>query len=145
MPINTEALKDSIESKPRRKVGNPADRHTSFAHNAAQQAEAEQRQLADTQKTKLERLSSALDRAEQRRSEALEVLSDRLAYINDERIFLKDLLELAKQKTSAHAHPHDTDGDAAILETAIEDYTRSFDAAWTWDYPALPEALGFAR
>lgn len=145
MPINTEALKDSIESKPRRKVGNQGDRHTSFAANAAQLAEEDQRELANTQKTKLERLSSALDRAEQRRHEALEVLSDRLAYINDERIFLKDLLDLAKQKTSTHSHPNDTDGDEAILETAIDDLTRGFDAAWTWDYPALPEALGFAR
>lgn len=132
-------------NRPRRKPKGPGDRHTSFATNAAQQAEADQRQLADTQKTKLERLSSALDRPEQCRSEALEVLSDRLAYINDERIFLKDLLELARQKTVAHSHPDNTDGDAAILAGAIDDLTRGFDAAWTWDYPALPEAIGFAR
>jgi hypothetical protein len=37
MPINTDALKDSIEGKPRRKSQGQADRHTSFAHNAAQQ------------------------------------------------------------------------------------------------------------
>ena len=143
MPMNTDALKNSLEGKPRRKSKGQGDRHTSFATNAAQQAEEDQRQLANTQKTKLERLSSALDRAEQRRSEALEVLSDRLAYINDERIFLKDLLDLAKQKTSAHSSAHESDEE--ILEAAIDDLTSGFDAAWTWDYPALPEALGFAR
>jgi hypothetical protein len=145
MPINTDALKDSIEGKPRRKSQGQADRHTSFAHNAAQQAEEDQRQLANTQKTKLDRLSSALDRAEQRRNEALEVLSDRLAYINDDRIFLKDLLELTKQKTAALSQAEDCEGDEEILEAAVADLTRGFESAWTWEYPALPEAVGFAR
>jgi hypothetical protein len=141
MPTSEELRRPN----PPRRKGQEERRHTNYADRAAEQAGEDRRNLANTQKTKLEKLSSALDRAEQRRNEALEVFSDRLAYINDDRIFLKDLLELTKQKTEARQVDVD-EQEGQILEAAVTDLTQGFESAWkTWEYPALPEAVGFAR
>lgn len=137
MPINTNALKDSIEGKPRRKSGNQSDRHSSFAQNAESLALDKQKEMATGQRNQLEKLTSALERAEQRRGDALEVLSDRLAYLQDERIFLKDLLELAEQKKRRDSDPSDALEEVEILESAIDDLASGFDAAYQWQYPAI--------
>lgn len=89
--------------------------------------------LATGQQQRLVAMTEALDRAEQRREEVLEHLSDRIAYLQDDRIFMADLFSRAQQKLNSNG-----DGsDEGSLATEIDALTDAFNAIADWEYPAI--------
>lgn len=103
---------------------------------AQQAAESTKVALVTNHQERLVKLSSALDRAEQRRDETLERLSDRVAYLQDDNLFMHDLLSRAQQKLQQanQTKPEQTEVTVTVLDSLID----AFDAIGDWDLPALP-------
>lgn len=106
--------------------------------NAQEAAEQAKVALVTGHQERLVALSNALDKAEQRRGEVLERLSDRVAYLQDESLFMNDLLRLAqtKLKQSQNQQPE----RQAVTVTALDALIDAFDAVGDWEMPAIAPA-----
>ncbi len=153
MPINTDALKNSVQDKspelpdlkqrPQHPSSQqpkanraPADLPSQLFQSQTQaQRAAEQTQVAlvTSHQQRLVELSGALDKAEQRRGEVLDRLSDRMAYLQDENLFMHDLLQLTQKKLKGTA----TEEQQATTGTAIDALVEAFDAIGNWELPAI--------
>lgn len=103
---------------------------------ASAQAAAETAKVAlvTGQQERLVALAQALDKAEQRRSEVLERLSDRVAYLQDDALFMHDLLRLAQAKLQPQP------AQQGVRATALDALVDAFDAVGDWELPAIAPA-----
>ncbi|MDX2099672.1 MAG: hypothetical protein SFW36_17985 [Leptolyngbyaceae cyanobacterium bins.59] len=114
-------------------VAQKPDTHRKTKEQAKHSAEQTRSALAMGQQMNLNALTNALDRAEQRREEAIERLSDRIAYIQDDRIFLAELLSRTQQKLT----PTPEAAQQEAMATEIDALSEAFDSIFEWEYPAL--------
>jgi hypothetical protein len=84
---------------------------------------------------RLVNLSTALDKAETRRDEVLERLSDRMAYLQDENLFMNDLLRLTQKKLKGAQEKEPEKQQVTV--TAIDALVEAFDAVGNWELPAI--------
>ncbi len=150
MPMNTEALKNSMNGKPpelphlKQKPQHPNHQPLPVDHSSplcqsqtqAQRA-AEQTQVAlvTSHQQRLVNLTTALDKAEQRRGEVLDRLSDRMAYLQDENLFMNDLLRLTQKKLK-NVQTQEPEKQQVTV-TAIDALVEAFDAVGNWEVPAI--------
>lgn len=130
------------QAKPKQATQPTSDTTSQPSQLATRQTQAQQAAentkvaLVTNHQERLVKLSSALDRAEQRRDETLERLSDRVAYLQDDNLFMHDLLSRAQQKLQQvnQSRPEQTEVTVTVLDGLID----AFDAIGDWDFPALP-------
>lgn len=105
----------------------------SDAQNAAKAA-AEKAKIAlvGGHQERLVALSTALDKAEQRREESVERLSDRVAYLQDADLFMHDVLKRSQEKLRGE----DRGNKQQTAETAIDALVDAFDVI-DWELPAI--------
>ncbi len=101
------------------------------AQRAAEQAKIS---LVNGHQERLVALNNALDKAEQRREETLERLSDRVAYLQDGDLFMHDLLKLSQQKLKGDDKRQDKQQAST---TAIDALIDAFDVIGDWEIPAI--------
>ncbi len=107
------------------------------------QTQAQAQEAAETLKValvtghqqRLVNLSTALDKAEQRRGEVLDRMSDRMAYLQDENLFMNDLLRLTQKKLKG-AQEQEPEKQQ-VTATAIDALVEAFDAVGNWEIPAI--------
>jgi hypothetical protein len=102
------------------------------AQQAAEQAKVN---LVTNHQQRLVNLSTALDKAETRRDEALDRLSDRMAYLQDENLFMNDLLRLTQKKLKGAQEQEPEKQQVTV--TAIDALVEAFDAVGNWELPAI--------
>jgi len=110
-----------------------SDRLSQSQHTAQQAAEQAKLALVTGHQERLVALSNALDKAEQRRGEVLERLSDRVAYLQDDSLFMNDLLRLAQSKLKQNQQPEKQE----VTITALDALVDAFDAVGDWEIPAI--------
>ena len=125
-----------------------SDRLNQTRATAQQAAETTKIALVNAHQERLVALNNALDKAEQRRGEVLDRLSDRVAYLQDDGLFLHDLLSLSQQKLKRNQSEQPE--KQVVVTTALDALVEAFDAVGDWDLPALEgdstvAALGMAR
>lgn len=156
MPINTDALKNSVQGKspelpnlnqrPQHPNQRPqADRPSQLSQTQQQAQEAAENlkvALVSGHQQRLVGLSTALDKAETRRGEVLDRLSDRMAYLQDENLFMNDLLRLTQKKLKGAQEQKPEKQEVTV--TAIDALVEAFDAVGSWELPAIAphSALG---
>lgn len=123
-----ERILDAVTQKPQT--------HRRNQEQAKDTATKTKSSLVTGHQQRLSAMSEALDRVEQRREEVLEHLSDRIAYLQDDRIFLADLLSRAQQKL----HSHGEGAQREVLATEIDALTDAFDGLAEWEYPSIAPA-----
>lgn len=113
----------------------PSPSPLSQSQQTAQRA-AEQTQIAlvSGHQERLVALNNALDKAEQRREETLERLSDRVAYLQDGDLFMHDLLKRSQQKLQGDDKRQDKEQAST---TAIDALIDAFDVIGDWELPAI--------
>lgn len=114
-------------------VAQKPDTHRKNKEQAKHSAERSKSALAMGQQMNLSALTDALDRAEQRREEAIERLSDRMAYLQDDRIFLAELFSRTQQKLAPVPEAPQQDAMAAEIDALSE----VFDSIFEWEYPVI--------
>lgn len=120
---------------------NTGDRPSQSSQLSQTQAQAQEAAetlkvaLVNGHQQRLVNLSTALDKAEQRRGEVLERLSDRMAYLQDENLFMNDLLRLTQKKLKG-AQEQDPEKEQ-VTATAIDALVEAFDAVGNWEVPAI--------
>jgi hypothetical protein len=117
-PKNTEVPKLS----PRPRNGEKL-KQTQFA--ATEAANATKGALIGAHKQQMQGLADSLDRAEQKRNQVLEAVSDRIVCLQDEGLFMQDLLSLVQQKRQPFPQ-----------SLAIDAFTETFDAL-DWELPSI--------
>lgn len=144
MPVNSEDLKRSVEI-PNLKRSNapqqPNSKTSSLTTNQTQAQEAAEKTklaLVTNHQERLVKLSTALDKAEQRRDEVLDRLSDRVAYLQDDGLFMHDLLNLAQSKLK-HAQQQQPEKQEVTV-TALDALIDAFDAVGDWELPSIAPA-----
>lgn len=100
---------------------------------AKQAAEHTKRSLIQGHSKSLERLNETLNRAEERREQTLDRLSDRMAYLQDTDVFMFDLLKLTQKKLKANQQPDKRE----TTETAVDALVDAFDVIGNWEIPAI--------
>ncbi len=115
-----------------------SDRLSQTQQTAQQAAETAKLALVNGHQERLVALSNALDKAEQRRGEVLEQLSDRVAYLQDDALFMHDLLTLAQSKLQRSQQQHPDQQD--VTTTALDALVDAFDAVAAWEVPAIAPA-----
>ncbi len=145
MPVNSENLKNSVERSNLNRPKQPGGESLTSKSAPSQlfQSQMQAQQAADQTKValvsanqqRLVGLTTALDKAEQRRGEVLDRLSDRIAYLQDDNLFMNDLLRLAqtKLKQTQQQQPEKTE----VTVTALDALVEAFDAVGDWEMPAL--------
>ncbi len=121
----------------------PADRPSTSQPSHLSQTQQQAQQAAENLKValvtghqqRLVNLSSSLDKAEQRRGEVLDRLSDRMAYLQDENLFMNDLLRLTQKKLKG-AQQQEPERQQVTV-TAIDALVEAFDAVGSWELPAI--------
>lgn len=116
-------------------TNNGGDRLSQSQVTAQEAAEKAKVALVTGHQERLVALSNALDKAEQRRSEVLERLSDRVAYLQDDSLFMHDLLRLAQSKLQQNQHQQSQKQEVSV--TALDALVDAFDAVGEWDLPAI--------
>jgi hypothetical protein len=98
--------------------------------------------LVGNHQQRLVNLSTALDKAETRRGEVLDRLSDRMAYLQDENLFMNDLLRLTQKKLKGAQQQEPEKQEVTV--TALDALVEAFDAVGDWEMPAIAphSALG---
>lgn len=102
---------------------------------AQQAAEQTSVTLVTGHQERLVALSNALDKAEQRRGEVLERLSDRVAYLQDDALFMNDLLVLAQSKLRQNQQEKPEKQEVTV--TALDALVDAFDAVGDWEMPSI--------
>lgn len=143
MPLNPEALKQSTHTKKTAELPNlkrpnqpetvPPSQLSQSQQTAQRAAEQTKIALVTGHQERLVALSNALDKAEQRREETLERLSDRVAYLQDSDLFMHDLLHKAQKKLQGSQRPE----RQHTTVTAIDALVDAFDAIGEWELPAI--------
>lgn len=105
----------------------------STAKEAAEKAKVD---LVSNHQERLVKLNTALDKAEQRRGEVLDRLSDRMAYLQDDSLFMNDLLRLTQKKLKNGQKPEKQE----VSTTALDGLIDAFDAIGDWELPAINSA-----
>lgn len=116
-----------------------SDRLSQSQQSAEEAAEKTKVALVTGHQERLVALSNALEKAEQRRSEVLDRLSDRVAYLQDDSLFMNDLLRLAQSKLQQQQP-----AKQEVTVTALDALVEAFDAVGEWEIPAIASssALG---
>ena len=140
MPINSDDLKKSVElpnmnGKRQKPNGGNGDRLSESQETAQRAAETTKIALVTGHQERLVALSGALDKAEQRREEVLGRLSDRVAYLQDDSLFMNDLLRKAQSKLKQNQQQQP--GREEVTVTAIDALVDAFDAVGDWEIPAI--------
>ena len=140
MPINSDGLKNSVElpnvnGKRQKPNSGNSDRLSESQQTAQRAAETTKIALVNGHQERLVALSTALDKAEQRRDEVLERLSDRVAYLQDDSLFMNDLLRKAQSKLKQNQQQQP--GREQVTVTAIDALVEAFDAVGDWEIPAI--------
>ncbi|MBM0745450.1 hypothetical protein JOY44_28930 [Phormidium sp. CLA17] len=137
---NTKAILNQFKTPPVEARGIDPTRLTQTQADAGRVAEQTKIALVTANQERLVGLTTALDKAEQRRHEVLDRLSDRVAYLQDENLFMHDLLNLAQQKLKGNQPA----AVATVTPTAIDALVEAFDAIGDWEIPAISvsSALG---
>jgi hypothetical protein len=104
-------------------------------HQAQEAAEKLKVSLVSGHQQRLVGLSTALDKAETRREEVLDRLSDRMAYLQDENLFMNDLLRLTQKKLKGAVEKEPD--KQQVTATAIDALVDAFDAVGDWEVPAI--------
>ena len=118
------------------------DRLAQSRQLAQQAADTAKITLVNGHQERLVALTDALDKAEQRRDEVLERLSDRVAYLQDDSLFMNDLLRLAQSKLKQNQQQQPDKQEVTV--TALDALVDAFDAVGDWELPAIvpSSALG---
>jgi hypothetical protein len=124
MTINQEKLTQSLKPKPKPRNGEQL-KQTQFA--AAEAASATKGALIHTHQQQMQGLADSLDRAEQKRSQVLEAVSDRIVCLQDEGLFMQDLMHLVQQKRNPVTQPAAT----------VDAFAEVFDGFGDWELPAI--------
>lgn len=115
-----------------------SDRLNQTRATAQQAAEATKIALVNAHQERLVALNNALDKAEQRRGEVLDRLSDRVAYLQDDGLFLHDLLVLSQQKSKRNQSEQPE--KETVTATAFDALIDAFDAVGEWELPQIAPA-----
>jgi len=83
---------------------------------------------------RLELIAQKLEVAEQNRSSTLENLSDRLAILNDDRVFMYDLVRLTQEKLQRGRNNQKND----FATEAMDAFVEAFDEVTDWNIPLFP-------
>lgn len=119
----------------------PTDRPSQPSQLSQSQTQAQQAAenlkvaLVTGHQQRLVNLTTSLDKAETRRGEVLDRLSDRMAYLQDENLFMNDLLRLTQKKLKGAQEQEPEKQQVTI--TAIDALVEAFDAAGNWELPAI--------
>lgn len=116
-----------------------SDRLSKGQELAQQSVRSAQGALVSRHQEQMLKLTSALDNAEDNRRETLEALSDRMAYLQDENLFMSDLLGMTQQKLKSVA-PSTQKVEVTVIDALIE----SFEAIAEWEMPQISGSSGAA-
>jgi hypothetical protein len=131
MPVNHEKLTEP--SKTSRPVARPSQLGQS-QEQAEQAAEKTKIALVTGHQENLVKRTTALDKAEQRRNDVVERLSDRVAYLQDENMLMHDILTSAQRKLKGDPNRQE---NQTVTVTAIDALCDAFDVIGDWDLPAI--------
>jgi chromosome segregation ATPase len=118
-------------TKPTAKDGKLAQTQT----QAKEAAEKAKDSLKQGHLQRLERLTQSLQRAEERRDETIETLSNRMAALQDDGLFMHDLLRRTQQKLKA-ANPERLEQSEAV-GNAVDALIEVFDVVAEWEIPEI--------
>ena len=133
MPRLNEAESKSIElPNVNGKTKHPKNDRLSKGQELAQQSvKTAKEALVSKHQEQMVKLASALDSAETNRRETLEALSDRMAYLQDENLFMSDLLSMTQQKLKSVAPTQQV--EVTVIDALIE----SFEEIAEWEMPQI--------
>lgn len=130
---NARAILNQFKGRQAESRGVDPDRLAQTQTDAGRAAEQTKTALVTANQERLVGLTNALDKAEKRRSEVLDRLSDRVAYLQDENLFMHDLLNLAQKKLQGNQ----TEEVEEVTTTVIDALVEAFDAIGEWELPAI--------
>jgi hypothetical protein len=134
MTINQQKLTQPSTSTPEQPSPKRPSQLLSRSQEQAQQAADKTKiALVAGHQERLVALSASLDKAEQRREDILERLSDRVAFLQDDSLFMNDLLHRTQKKLKGNQ----TKEQKEVTTTAIDALCDAFDAVADWELPAI--------
>ena len=155
MSINLDQLKKSAQlpelNRPQHPNAQPtqptqpgnSDRFSKGQESAQEAIKSAKGALVSNHQEQMMKLASALEKAETNRHITLDALSDRMAYLQDEGLFMSQLLDMTQQKLKGSASPDSRKPDTVTV-TVIDALIEGFEAIAEWEMPQISGSSGAA-